>query len=158
MAVEGRRHYAERMLRHAFSSRWRFPVLAVVAGLVGWQFGTRVLHVVGPLDPFMYLAAVILALLAFAISAFSLWMWLRQANLTSSVRWRSYGNVELAILRRTLTWSIVALACSVPFALLILVLAGPTPWMGGLFAAVIGLPQILIWFRLLSETATRGHL
>jgi Flp pilus assembly protein TadB len=50
-------------------------------------------------------------------------------------------------MRRTESRAIIALVCSVPLALLIVVVSGPTPWMGAVFAAVICLPQIVIWSR-----------
>ncbi|MDQ0028493.1 uncharacterized membrane protein YhaH (DUF805 family) [Arthrobacter bambusae] len=53
-------------------------------------------------------------------------------------------------MRRTEIRAIIALVCAVPLALLIVVVSGPTPWMGAVFAAVICLPQIVIWSGFLS--------
>jgi hypothetical protein len=63
---------------------------------------------------------------------------------------RSYdGGMEPADVRKRLLWSIVALFCSVPWALLIVVHSGQPPWMSILFAGILAGPHIIIWHRYL---------
>lgn len=50
--------------------------------------------------------------------------------------------------------SVIALCITFPLALLIVVVSGPTPWMGAIFAAIIGVPQLVIW---LTHSTKRGR-
>ena len=131
------------------SRPWLLPSLTVGAGLVGWLLVFQVLHGGGSADPLKQLATLVLAVVTLSLCGWSLVRWRRQLKSRSHARHRMEHGKLPSTYRETKRRSAVVFLATAPAALVAAVLAGPSPWMSLIFALMIGVPQLIIWFSFL---------